>query len=292
MHTEDRLQRFEDADRWPTAELIEAMLERQFHALAAVRAAQPVLAAAVEAAAARLARGSGRLVYCGAGTSGRLAVQDGVELVPTFSWPRERLAFVLAGGEAALLRSIEGAEDDTAAARARIRELAVGEADVHLAVAASGTTPFACAAQCEARRRGALTVAMANNPEAPLLAGAEYAVALPTGAEVLAGSTRMVAGTAQKIALNLFSTGIMYRLGRVHRGRMVALVPTNAKLRARAVRILCELGGVEEGAAREALERAGGDLRVALLLLDGLDAAEARRRLERARGDLRRARER
>lgn len=290
MHTEDRLQRFEDADRWPTAELVEAMLERQLHALAAVRAATPQLATAVEAAAARLAGGRGRLVYCGAGTSGRLAVQDGVELVPTFSWPRERLAFVLAGGETALLGAVEGAEDDTEAARARIAELAVGAADVHVAVAASGTTPFVCAAQAEARRRGALTVAIAGNPGTPLLAGAEHAVVLPTGAEILAGSTRMVAGTAQKIALNLLSTGIMYRLGRVYRGRMVALVPSNAKLRARAVRMLCELGGVDADMATDALARAGGDVRLALLLLDGHDPAEARRRLDAAQGDLRRAR--
>lgn len=290
MHTEDRLERFADAERWPTPELLEALLERQLHALAAVREALPALARAAEAVAARLAAGSGRLVYAGAGTSGRLAVQDGVELVPTFRWPPERLAFVLAGGEAALLGAIEGAEDEADAARARIAELGVGPGDVHIAVAASGTTPFVCAAQAEARARGALTVALASNPGAPLLTEAEHAVALPTGAEFPAGSTRMVAGTAQKIALNLLSTAVMARLGRVHRGRMVALVPGNAKLRARAVRILRELTGAGEEEARRALEAAGRDLRLAVLLLDGLTPEEARRRLDAAGGDLARAR--
>lgn len=290
LHTEDRLERFADAERWPTPELLEAMLERQFHALAAVREALPALARAAEAVSARLAAGSGRLVYTGAGTSGRLAVQDGVELVPTFHWPRERLAFVLAGGEAALLRAIEGAEDDVEAARARIAELGVGPGDVHIAVAASGTTPFVRAAQAEARARGALTLALASNPGAPLLAEAEHAIALPTGAEFPAGSTRMVAGTAQKIALNLLSTAVMVRLGRVHRGRMVALVPGNAKLRARAVQILRELTGTGEEEARRALEAAGHDVRLAVLLLDGLTPEEARRRLAAAGGDLGRAR--
>lgn len=266
------------------------MLERQTVALAAVWTALPALEAAVTAAAERLGRGTGRLVYTGAGTSGRLAVQDGVELVPTFSWPLERLAFVLAGGEAALTASIEGAEDDEAAARARIADLNLARADVHIAVAASGTTPFVLAAQAEARVRGALTIAIANNPGSPLLAAAEHAVALPTGAEFLAGSTRMVAGTAQKIALNLLSTGIMYELKRVYRGRMVAVVPTNAKLRARALRILCELTGAREEAAAMALKETGGDVRLAVLRLDGLSLEEARRRLAEARGDLRQAR--
>jgi N-acetylmuramic acid 6-phosphate etherase len=292
LHTEDRLERFAEAERWPTRELVEAMLERQLHALVAVREALPALARAAEAVAERLAAGSGRLVYCGAGTSGRLAVQDGVELVPTFCWPRERLAFVLAGGEAALLRPIEGAEDDVEAARSRIVALGIGPEDVHIAVAASGTTPFVRAAQAEARARGALTVALANNPGAPLLAEADHPLLLATGPEVLAGSTRMVAGTAQKIALNLLSTAVMYRLGRVYRGRMVALVPGNAKLRARAIRILCELTAASEAEAQRALEAAAGDVRLAVLLLDGLSPEEARRRLDAAGGDLSRARQR
>ncbi len=288
--TERALERYRQADRWPVEESLAAMLEHQTHAFAAVRAALPELARAAEAAAARLRRGEGRLLYTGAGSSGRLAVQDGVELWPTFSWPRERTAFLLAGGEAALLRSIEGAEDDAGAGRRAMAALVPGEADVHVAVAASGTTPFVRAAQREARRCGALTVALANNPGCPLLEEAEIPIELATGAEFLAGSTRMTAGTAQKIALNLLSTQIMILLGRIYEGRMVALVPANAKLVARARRLVVELAGVDPETAAAALERAGGDVRRALLVLDGLSPEEAARRLEEAGGDLRRAR--
>ncbi len=281
--TEGVLRRFEQAEIWPTGELLEALLERQSAALFAVRAALPRLVRLVDEAAPRI-RAGGRLVYCGAGTSGRIAVQDAVELWPTYSFPRERVAFVLAGGKAALTRALEGAEDDAQAARAAVRDLALDARDVFLALAASGRTPFVLAALEEAARAGALTAGIANDPDAPLLAAAEIAVALPTGAEFPAGSTRMVAGTAQKIALNLFSTALMVRLGRVHRGRMVALQATNAKLRARALRLLRELAGVEAERARALLDAASGDLRLALLLAKGMDAERARARL--AAGEL------
>lgn len=276
--TEGVLRRFETAETWPVAELLEALLERQSAAIAAVRAALPALERAVAEALPRI-RAGGRLVYCGAGTSGRIAVQDAVELWPTYSFPPERVAFVLAGGTEALIRAREGAEDDVAAARAAIRALAPGPRDVVLALAASGRTPFVLAAVGEAKAAGALTVGIANDPHAPLLAAADIAVALPTGAEFPAGSTRMVAGTAQKIALNLFSTALMVRLGRVHRGRMVALQATNAKLRARALRLLRELCGVGEAEAGRLLDQAGGDLRLALWLAAGADPATARARL-------------
>ncbi len=288
--TERRLERYREADRWPVEECLAAMLENQGHALAAVRQALPRLAHAATAASARLRSGSGRMVYAGAGSSGRIAVQDGVELWPTFSWPRERVAFLLAGGEAALMRSIEGAEDDGDAGRRQVAGLALAAEDVLIAVAASGTTPFVLAAQGEARQRGALTIALAGNPGSPLLQAAEIPVLLETGPEFLAGSTRMSAGTAQKIALNLLSTQIMICLGRVYEGRMVALVPANAKLEERARRMVVELTGTEPQAAAAALERAGGDVRRAVLILDGLSPEEAARRLEEAQGDLRRAR--
>ncbi len=288
--TERRLERYRGADRWPAEECLAAMLESQTHAFAAVRAALPDLARAAEAAAARLRGGRGRLIYTGAGSSGRIAVQDGVELWPTFSWPPERLAFLLAGGEGALLRAAEGAEDDVKAARREIAALAPEPPDVHIAVAASGSTPFVREAQAEARRRGALTIAFACNPGSPLLEEAELPVPLATGPEFLAGSTRMTAGTAQKIALNLLSTRIMIALGRVYEGRMVALVPANAKLRERARRMVAELTGAPPEAAGEALERAGGDVRRAVLILDGLSPEEAAQRLATAEGDLRRAR--
>ena len=289
MDTEGRLQRYRDADCWPTDEGLAAMLDHQQSAFVAVRNALPALSRAVQAAAARLHE-TGRLIYVGAGASGRLAVQDGVELYPTFGWPDERLVYLLAGGEAALVRSLEGAEDDAAAGRSEMEALAPGRADVVVAVTASGTTAFTRAALSAAAAAGALTIAMASNPAAPLLAEGEIPVLLHTGPEFLAGSTRMAAGTAQKIALNLFSTRLMTELGRVYEGLMVNVVPANAKLVDRSQRIIQVITGCEREAAAAAWKRADQDIKLAVLLLDGLDAHEASARLKEARGDLRRAR--
>ena len=280
----------EQAELWPTGRALAAMLDGQQAAIAAVQSALPALSVAVAATADRL-RGAGRLVYAGAGASARLAVQDGVELYPTFGWPHARLATLIAGGVPALTRSVEGAEDDAEAAQAAVAAIALGPADVVVSVAASGTTRFTVAAQAAAREAGALTVALANNPGTPLLAGAECPVPLPTGAEFLAGSTRMAAGTAQKIALNLFSTRVMTELGRVYRGRMVQVVPSNAKLVARAHRIVAELTGVPLETAAHAHDAADGDIRLAVLMLDGLSRTVAQGRLDAAGGDLRRARD-
>lgn len=288
--TEERLERYREADRWPLEEALTAMLDHQNAAYAAVRTALPALAHAVEAAAERLGDRGGRLVYAGAGTSGRIAVQDGVELDPTFSWPRERLVFLLAGGEAALTRSIEGAEDDTDDALAVSERARPGPKDVVVSLAASGNTAFTVAAQRAARRGGALTIALANTPRATLLDEADIAVPLPTGPEFLAGSTRMTAGTAQKIALNLFSTQLMTKLGRVYQGWMVKVRPTNAKLRARAFAMLMDITGCSRKQAEVALAEAADDVVLAVLLLDGLEPSIARQRLEAAGGDLRLAR--
>jgi N-acetylmuramic acid 6-phosphate etherase len=289
MDTEDRLQRYGDADTWPAEKALAAMLDSQMAAFDAVRGALPALARATEAAADRL-RQDGCLVYAGAGASGRLAAQDGVELHPTFGWPRERLHFLIAGGESALVRSIEGAEDDAAAAVAAVDQLKLGGADVVVAVAASGRTTFTCAVQRRARAAGALAIGLANNPDTPLLAQAEIPVLLATGPEFLAGSTRMAAGTAQKIALNLFSTQTMIALGRVYQGLMVDVVATNAKLVARAKGIIRELTGCAPDEAAALWRRADGNVKLAVLLADGLAPDEAKARLARAGGDLRRAR--
>ncbi len=289
MDTEDRLERWRDADTWPAERALAAMLDSQMAAFGAVRNALPALARAAEEAAERLGRG-GRLVYAGAGASGRLAVQDGVELHPTFGWPRARLHYLIAGGEAALVRSIEGAEDDAAAAAAAVDRQALVAADVLVAVAASGRTVFTCAVQRGARAAGALTIGLANNPGTPLLEEAEIPVLLATGPEFLAGSTRMAAGTAQKIALNLLSTQTMMALGRVYQGFMVDVVPTNAKLVARAKGIVQALTECAPEKAAALWERAGGDLKLAVLLADGLDLEQAKARLADAGGNLRRAR--
>jgi N-acetylmuramic acid 6-phosphate etherase len=297
MSTEAGLARYRDAETWPTEEGLAAMLDHQGMALFAVRQALPALAAAVAAAASRLTEGGrghhnemGRLVYAGAGASGRLAVQDGVELYPTFGWPHHRLATLVAGGDAALTRSVEGAEDDADGGTAAADALHLGPHDVLLALAASGNTPWTCAVLAAARRAGAVTVGLANNAGSRLLMGAEYPVFLATGAEFLPGSTRLAAGTAQKIALNLFSTRLMTELGRVYRGLMVGVVPSNAKLVERAKRIVAALTGVAPDTAAHAYEAADGDIKLAVLMLDGLGRTVAQARLDAAGGDLRRVR--
>jgi N-acetylmuramic acid 6-phosphate etherase len=285
MDTEMTLDDYQDADTWPAEEALEAMLDNQFSAFAAVALAVPSLATAVTAAAERL-RACGRLIYCGAGASGRLAVQDGVELYPTFGWPAERLVYLVAGGELALTRSVEGAEDDADAGVRQVVALHPCATDVLVAVSASGTTRYTRAVQDTARSAGAITIAMANNRDAPLLAEADHPVLLETGPEFLAGSTRMTAGTAQKIALNLFSTRLMTELGRVYHGHMVDMIPGSAKLVARAKGMVAAIAGVPAARAAAAWEEAGGNVKVAVLMLDGMKRVEAEARLADAAGRL------
>lgn len=253
-------------DRSPAA-ILGVLVDGQRRALDAVEGALPAIERAAIAAAERLGA-AGRLIYCGAGTSGRIGLLDAVELGPTFDWPDERRHVVLAGGKASLLRAREGAEDDADAGRAAMRAIDPGPADVCLALAASGRTPFTLAAAAAVRETGGLTIGLANNPDAPLLAACQHAILLRTGPEVLAGSTRLAAGTAQKAALNLFSTLLMIRLGKVFRGRMVDMRPTNAKLKARAGRIVREVTGCSETRALAALQAAGGSIRAAILAVE------------------------
>jgi N-acetylmuramic acid 6-phosphate etherase len=286
--TEDVDPRFTDLDAWPIASAIEAMWDGQMSAVAAVRAALAEVTAATVSAADRLKRG-GRLVYVGAGTSGRVAVQDGAELLPTFDWPQDRIVFALAGGDGALITSVEGAEDDEADGARQMDQAAVGAADVVIGVAASGTTPFTIAAISHAATLGALTIGIANNPGTPLLKVARYGIPILTGSELIAGSTRMKAGTAQKIVLNLISTGIMLRLGRVYRGMMVNMHVANAKLRRRAEDMVMRIAGCDEKTAATALQDTDGDIKLATLVVLGYRRDEATELLARHDGNLRQA---
>lgn len=293
--TEAASPRYAAIETWPPATILDAMLENQLAAVAAVRPALPAIAAAAEATATRL-RAGGRLAYAGAGTSGRIAIQDGAELPPTFDFPRDHLVMLMAGGDQALIRAAEGAEDDASGldasgVRVGVSEpgaTGLGAGDVLVALAASGTTPYAIGCTRMARAAGALTIAIANSPGTPLLLAAEHAILLPTGPEPLAGSTRMGAGTAQKVALNLFSTLVMMRLGRVYRGQMIDMRATNDKLRRRAVRMLCDLAQVDAASAATALAAADGRLKVALLVLRGLTPEAAAAALHGVDGDLNR----
>ncbi|MBI5718433.1 MAG: N-acetylmuramic acid 6-phosphate etherase [Burkholderiales bacterium] len=276
-------------DTYDSAALVAAFSADQARAAQAVLAAAPQIAAAVDAALPRLQAG-GRLVYVGAGTSGRLGVLDAVELWPTFSWPRERAPALLAGGEGAMFLAVEGAEDDAATGAAEVRALGVGADDVVIAIAASGSTPYALGAAEAARALGALTVAITNNPGAALAAACEQAIVLDTGAEVISGSTRLKAGTAQKIALNTLSSSLMVRLHKVYGNLMVDLRATNAKLQRRALALTRRVSGADEAQARAALAACGGRVKVAIVMLRvGLDAAAAERRLQDAADSLREA---
>ena len=283
--------RFRTLDQWDSETALRAIWESQIAAVAAIGPVMPELADIVEAALPRL-RAGGRLVYAGAGTSIRVAVQDGTELGPTFNWPEERVVYLVAGGEAALRRGIEGAEDDRDAALAQVMHSKIGSLDVVIGLAASGRTPFTLAAIEAARARGSLTIGVSCNGGAPLLEVAEHGVLIETGAEVVAGSTRMKAGTVQKVVLNMLSTQLMVRLGHVHDGLMVDLRAQNTKLRRRAQDMVVKLAGVGEVAALQALEACSWRVKPAVLVALGLSAEQADSALESAGGILRAALER
>jgi N-acetylmuramic acid 6-phosphate etherase len=288
MRTEQISPRYVELDTWSAAEMIAAMYEGQLSAAAAVRSALGAIAAAVEDAVPALQRG-GRIVYAGAGTSGRIGVQDGTELTPTYDWPADRLVFAMAGGLGALVRSAEQAEDNEGAGAQAMADAKVGADDVVIGIAASGTTPFTIGALRASSASGAVTIAVANNPVAPLFEVARHRIVADTGSEVIAGSTRMNAGTAQKIVLNLFSTAVMVKMGRVYRGLMVDMRARNVKLRRRAEAMVSEIVDCSEGDAARYLDQADGDVKTAVLLGLGVDRSEAARLLQRYGGNLRSA---
>ena len=275
-------------DRLPPLAIAALMNREDRRAVAAVGRARREIAAAVELIVAALRRG-GRLVFVGAGTSGRLGVLEAAECPPTFGTPPRLVQAIMAGGRGAVFRAREGAEDDArAAARAVRRRVRAG--DVVVGVSASGVTPFVRGALAAARRRGARTVLVACDPAAarPRRARAELVIALAPGPEVLAGSTRLKAGTATKLVLNTLTTASMARLGRVWGNRMVDVVPRSAKLRARAQALVAELGGVPRARARRLLAASGGRVRLAVVMArTGLGRAAAARALARAGGSLR-----
>lgn len=236
--TEARVAAEKWLDRLGVDEALSVMLDNQAEAISALNTALPQISPAILAADKCLSSGDrGRLVYAGAGTSARIAVQDGSELLPTFDWPSSRVAYLIAGGVEALMRPIEGAEDSAEAAIQAADALKLQAGDVVICLAASGNTVYTLAVARAAKSAGALTIGIANNRDTALLAAADYPVLLETGAEALAGSTRLKAGTAQKICLNLISTQLMVLQGRVKNGLMSEMQPRNEKLRRRHAEI-------------------------------------------------------
>ena len=277
----------EGLDRLPTEQMLARINDEDATVAGAVRAELPQIARAVDAVAALLRRG-GRLLYVGAGTSGRLGCLDAAECLPTFGVPPEMVRGIIAGGETALTRAVEGAEDDAEAGARAMDEAEVGPEDAVVGISASGGAPYVRAAMARARALGALTVGIANTAGSALADAVDIAIAPVTGPEVLTGSTRLKAGTAQKMVLNMLSTGAMIRIGKTYGNRMVDVQATNVKLRARSRRLLREIGGVgDEETAAELLRQAGGSVKTAIVMARrAVDRAEAERLLDDAGGFL------
>ena len=229
-------------DHLSSAEAISLMIQEQKNASIEVKKAAKSIEDAIEAIHNKLLKNpNGRIVYVGAGTSARIGVQDGAELFPTFNWPKSRLDFIIAGGDTAIFNAIENAEDNVLEAKKSTLKKCINSEDVVIGLAASGNTPFTCKVLEQSNKKGALTIAISNNPKGEILKFGQYKIILNTREEVILGSTRLKAGTAQKICLNIISSMVMVKMGRVHNGIMSHMVPTNEKLRQRKLRINREL---------------------------------------------------
>ena len=266
LSTEARNPRTRELDALSTLELVTVMNDEDRAVAEAVRQALPRIAAAIDAIATRMHKG-GRLIYTGAGTSGRLGVLDAAECPPTFSADPAQVLGLIAGGPGALLKAVEGAEDDDGLGARDLRALQLGAKDCVVGIAASGRTPYVLGALAEARAVGALTVAVVCNAGSPVAAAAELPIEVVPGPEVLTGSTRLKAGTATKLVLNMLSTGAFVRLHKVYGNLMVDLQATNAKLKARSVRIVAEATGCELAAAEAQLQAADGEVKVAIVAI-------------------------
>ena len=279
----------ERLDQLSSLELVDLFNQEDQRTLAAIAAAREPLAQAIDAIAVALGQG-GHLYYVGAGTSGRLGVLDAAECPPTFCTPPELVQGIIAGGAAALVRSSEGLEDIAPDGEAAIHERQVNRQDVVVGITAGGTTPYVHGALRAAKARGATTVMMACVSTTQVSAEVDIDIRLPVGPELLAGSTRLKAGTVTKMALNILSTGAMVQLGKVYGNRMVDAAVTNSKLRDRALRILCDLTDLDRPAAADLLDRSGQNVKLALLMhLGQLNIATAKERLQQHQGHLRQA---
>jgi N-acetylmuramic acid 6-phosphate etherase len=287
--TEQRNPRSRGLDRKSTLDILRALNREDATVALAVRRELPQIARAVDAIAKSLQRG-GTLFYIGAGTSGRLAVLDAAECPPTFGTPPRIVRAIIAGGERALRHAVEGAEDSAANGARDLRRAGVSRRDVVVGIAASGATAYVLGALAFARRRGAITVGVTSNPRSPVARKARISISPDTGPEAIAGSTRMKAGTAQKMVLNMLSTAAMVRLGRIYEDWMVHVALTNQKLRRRGARILEEAAGVSLSAAEHALRQAEHNLPAALVMLKtGANARDALQRVAAAGGSVRQA---
>jgi N-acetylmuramic acid 6-phosphate etherase len=287
--TEQRNPRTRGLDKKLTLEIVRAIHREDTTVPRAVAGALPAIARAVGAIAQAFQHG-GRLFYVGAGTSGRLAALDAAELPPTFGTPARTVQAVIAGGRRALTHAVEGAEDNRAQGALDLAARKLNSSDVVVGITASGSTAYVLGALEFARRRKAVTIGITSNPRTPITHAAKITIVTPTGPEIITGSTRMKAGTAQKLVLNMLSTAAMIRMGRVYDNWMIGVKLTNRKLQARGLRILAEASGATVAEATRALRQSGHNLDVALIMVKGgLRARDARRKLRAAQGNLREA---
>jgi N-acetylmuramic acid 6-phosphate etherase len=287
--TEERNPLTSEIDTLPTLSMLTLINSEDQKVALVVSDELPNIAAAVEAITARMQRG-GRLIYIGAGTSGRLGVLDASECPPTFGTPSALVVGLIAGGPAALTQAVEGAEDNQEGGAAEIDELDVSENDSVIGIAASGRTPYAMGGLQEAKKRGALTISITCNRPSPLEELADIGIALVVGPEVVSGSTRLKAGTAQKMVLNMISTAVMILLGKTYSNLMVDVQPTNAKLRQRARRIVAEATGLDLQRATDILSSCNGEVKTAIVaVLAGISPEIARIRLYETGGYVRKA---
>ena len=287
--TEHRNPHSRDLDRLSTAQIVRLMNREDRKVAVAVGRELPAISRAVDAIVGAV-RSGGRLFYVGAGSSGRMAVLDAAEVAPTFGTPPRLVQALIAGGRRAVTSAVEGAEDAVRNGRRDLRARRFSGKDVVVGIAASGTTPYVLGALQYARKRGATIIALTCNPHMPLARLADIVIAPRVGSEVLTGSTRLKAGTSQKLVLNMLSTATMVRLGHAYENLMIDAVLTNKKLEDRALRMLADASGKSASAGRRALRQAGHDIRVALVILKrGVTAAQAGKLLSEAGGNLRRA---
>jgi N-acetylmuramic acid 6-phosphate etherase len=276
-------------DRMTTRQIVQLMNREDKKVAAAVGRQLPAVARAVDAIVDGI-RNGGRLIYIGAGSSGRMAVLDAAECPPTFGTSPKLVQALIAGGRPAVTGAVEGAEDSRVNAEREMRGKKLVPNDVVVGITASGTTPYVLAALKHARRKGATTVAITVNPHTPVSRYAKILIATEVGPEVLTGSTRLKAGTSQKMVLNMLSTAAMARLGHVYENLMIDVKPSNQKVSNRILRILAEASGRSMSAAEHALRQAGRNLRVALVMLKlGVDVREAKKKIRTAKGNLREA---
>lgn len=289
LPTEQRNEATAQIDQLSTLDMVRLINQEDHKVAEAVHAVLPQIAEAIDRIVPALASG-GRLIYCGCGTSGRLGILDAVECPPTYSVSPELVQGIIAGGMGAIFKAVEGAEDDPELGRRDLKQLQFGSGDILVGIAASGRTPYVLGAMAYAKEQGAAVIAVTCAPGSPIDRAADIGIAPTPGAEVITGSTRMKSGTAQKMVLNMLSTGSMVKLGKVYGNLMVDVKPSNEKLRRRCVNIVCQATGADSTAAEETLKNCGWRCKAAIvMLLCGLDADAADAALLRARGRVREA---